>query len=192
MPELTELKVADDARLHWLPDGVHLRWVPGYEGRYAVTDTGRVVSFAYNGGVKELSPSTDRKGYKRVGLYDENSNRTFIQIHRLVLFAFEGEPDEGEEARHLDGDPTNNRRENLAWGTISENREDARRHGTLNTGEKNGGAKISESDVVEIRERYAEGGIKQQSLADEFGISRVQVTRICAGDRWVDAPGPTA
>jgi hypothetical protein len=51
-------------------------------------------------------------------------------VHRLVLEAFVGPCPEGMECRHLDGDPANNRLENLRWGTHRENAADQVRHGT--------------------------------------------------------------
>jgi predicted XRE-type DNA-binding protein len=38
--------------------------------------------------------------------------------------------------------------------------------------------KIEDEEVVEIRKRYAEGGISQRKLAEEFGIKQMQVSRI--------------
>lgn len=51
-------------------------------------------------------------------------------VHRLVLLAFVGPPDEGKQCRHLDGDPTNNNLSNLRWGTPAENNADQVSHGT--------------------------------------------------------------
>lgn len=50
--------------------------------------------------------------------------------HYLVLLAFVGDRPEGMDIRHLDGDPENNKVENLMYGTRSENTFDAVRHGT--------------------------------------------------------------
>lgn len=51
-------------------------------------------------------------------------------VHVLVALAFHGPRPEGMEVRHLDGTRTNNRPENLAWGTHSENMQDKVAHGT--------------------------------------------------------------
>ncbi len=59
-------------------------------------------------------------------------NSKMILVHHLVLLAFVGLPSEEQtEARHLDGNPSNNHRRNLKWGTHAENGEDARRHGRV-------------------------------------------------------------
>ena len=57
-------------------------------------------------------------------------------VHRLVLEAFVGPRPEGMVARHLNGDPGDNRLENLAWGTQSENNYDKVRHGTHHNANK--------------------------------------------------------
>ena len=45
-------------------------------------------------------------------------------VHQLILKAFIGEPPKGQEVRHLNGIPTDNRLENLEYGTRSENIHD--------------------------------------------------------------------
>lgn len=51
-------------------------------------------------------------------------------VHRLVLSAFTGPCPPGMECCHNDGDPSNNRPENLRWDTRSSNARDKRVHGT--------------------------------------------------------------
>nr|WP_243737862.1 HNH endonuclease [Blastococcus xanthinilyticus] len=50
-------------------------------------------------------------------------------MHRLVLLAFTGPASPGEVGRHMDGDPSNNRACNLAWGSPAENTADMLRMG---------------------------------------------------------------
>lgn len=71
-----------------------------------------------------------KRGYRLV-----NIHRKQVFIHRLVALAFIGPQPEGKPlVRHLNGDPFDNRVENLSWGDGVENMADARRHGTLRTG----------------------------------------------------------
>lgn len=106
-----------------------------------------------------------------------------VLIHRLVLEAFVGPRPDGLEARHRDGDPTNNRLDNLLWGTSSDNENDKRRHGTMQYGERNGMTKLTEEQVREIISRHANGE-SQRALAVAFGIRQPQVSRIVTGRRW--------
>jgi len=104
------------------------RWlsIPGYEGRYDVSDLGRVRSWVQHGGPHILKPWLDHRGYRIVNL-GRGAHR---KIHLLVLLAFVGPQPAGLVTRHLDGDPAHNHLGNLLYDTQSENRLDAVRHGT--------------------------------------------------------------
>lgn len=101
------------------------RPVVGHEGIYEVSDHGRVKRVAPGQGThpgRMLNPKVDDKGYYQVGI----GGRT-MRVHRLVLAAFVGpSPMLG---RHLDGNPKNNRLDNLRYGTPLENSADRIIHG---------------------------------------------------------------
>lgn len=108
------------------------RQIPGYPG-YEVSNRGRVRShLKYHGsfGPRILRQPPDRDGYPQVHLRDASGRDPVVKVHILVAVAFLGERQEGQEARHLDGDPANNRLTNLRYGTSSENSLDQVRHGT--------------------------------------------------------------
>jgi NUMOD4 motif/HNH endonuclease len=119
----------------WLP-------VPGYEDSYEVSNHGQVWSrprTTTRGGLLKLIP--DRHGYLHVTL-TQNGKQKHFPVHRLVMLAFAGAPEPGQEVRHLDGNPANNRWEpgteeeskaaggNLAYGTHARNMADMAEHGT--------------------------------------------------------------
>jgi hypothetical protein len=116
-------------------DDVTERWLPvsDYEGLYEVSDQGRVRSLTHQTpkgiryGRRLKVPL--RNGYPRVGLYREGVQVTRM-VHDLVTAAFLGPRPEGTEVRHLDGNPQNATRTNLAYGTHGENQFDQVRHGT--------------------------------------------------------------
>ena len=105
-----------------------------------------------------------------------------LYVHRAILEAFVGPCPVGQEGRHLDGNPTNNRLDNLAWGTRLENVADTRRHGRLPTGERSGTAKLTESAVLEIRRLY--GKYTLRFLAARFGVSHTAIRRAALGIKW--------
>ena len=113
--------------------------VRGYEGIYAVSDCGQVISLPFKqryilrNGVesyrrtkeKVLSQQTSNTGYLLVSLYKDGV-RTVRTVHSLVAETFligEG------EVNHKDGVKTNNSVSNLEYVTSSENKRHAVRHG---------------------------------------------------------------
>lgn len=79
---------------------------------------------------KIRKPHVNRSnGYVYCTLYNDGKSKT-IRVHRLILETFVGPCPEGYETRHINGDTTDNRLENLAWGTHSQNMKDRLEHGT--------------------------------------------------------------
>jgi hypothetical protein len=58
-------------------------------------------------------------------------------------------------------------------------------------GEKNGSAKLTEADVLDIRARVLRGET-QQAVADRHGISRGQIYNIMSGRSWFSLPWAAA
>lgn len=108
------------------------RWAPvaGYDGRYAVSSTGRVRSYARNPAGELLTLSNHGNGYLHVKLYDGRGRKRSVKVHVLMLETFIGPRPIGQVTRHLDGNKANNVLGNLAYGTYSENNDDQVRHGT--------------------------------------------------------------
>jgi hypothetical protein len=106
-------------------------------------------------------------------------------IHILVLSTFYGPcPPRKECCRHLNGDSTDNRwPENLEWGTQKENVDDKVRHGVHNKKERNGRAKLTQTDINNIRTRPYHYGIYSE-LAREYNISDTQIHRIRNKLQW--------
>jgi hypothetical protein len=158
------------------------REIPGYEGRYAVSDLGRVKSLSRevsvgNGHTRTmrgriLRPGSSASGHLSLPLgRDENGKISRgSPVHRLVLLAFVGLCPEGQECRHLDGDPTNNRLSNLTYGTRSENIIDVLRQGGV-------WRKLSVEDVLEVRRRLV-AGETGRSIAKEFGVAECTISAI--------------
>ena len=94
-------------------------WKPiaGFEGRYEVSNMGRVRSISFNqtGKTLILKPSVSSEGYYSVGLYDGTRRQQRLYVHRLVAQAFLDNPDNLETVNHIDENPQNNRADNLEW-----------------------------------------------------------------------------
>lgn len=94
-------------------------WKPieGYEGRYEVSNTGKVRSLNFKravGEVEEMRLQDKGKGYLAVWLwYGEGRNSHYVR--RLVAKAFIPNPQKLLEVNHLDEDKSNNHISNLEW-----------------------------------------------------------------------------
>jgi len=88
---------------------------------YEVSDQGRVRSIKR---AMLMRPCANRSGHTTIDI-----RRKRQYVHRMVLEAFVGPPPDGTKiSRHLNGDPSDNRLNNLAWGTSSDNAHDAYLH----------------------------------------------------------------
>ena len=90
--------------------------IRGFEGRYQVSNMGRVKGLKGN----ILTPSTSQ-GYKRVTLSIGNGSRKTVSVHRLVATAFVDGYADGMEVNHIDENHGNNRADNLEWITHAKN-----------------------------------------------------------------------
>jgi hypothetical protein len=70
----------------------------------------------------------------------------------------------------------------LRWATPTENQADRLLHGTDGRGERNASARLSESDVAEIR-RLTKSS-KHKEIAARFGVTRQTVGDIANNRRW--------
>ena len=62
--------------------------------------------------------------------------------------------------------------------------------GPITTDNADRDKKLSEEQVVSIRERYAETTDTQVEIADDYGIAQTNVQVIVTGETWKDAGGP--
>ena len=104
--------------------------VQGFEGRYQVSNMGRVRSLdrwtlndrpRFVKGMMLKSSLNNGRGYLRVSLSDGHRNYKHIEVHRLVALHFVPGYKEGLVVNHINEVKTDNRAENLEWCTFQYN-----------------------------------------------------------------------
>ena len=92
--------------------------IPGYEGKYQVSNDGKVRSLNYKrtGKTKILKQNTNKDGYKTL-LLCKNGKVKAYYIHRLVAIVFIPNPHNLPSVNHLNEVKTDNRVENVEWCT---------------------------------------------------------------------------
>ena len=93
--------------------------IEGYEGLYAVSNTGKVYSYKSKK-ILRSNATELRCGYINV-LLTKDGKRKQKYIHRLVAQAFIPNPENKPEVNHIDHNPQNNHVDNLEWVTKNEN-----------------------------------------------------------------------
>lgn len=135
-----------------------------------------------------LKPFLTNKGYFSVVLSVGNE-RIVRFVHRLVGQAFIPLADGKLHINHKNGITTDNRVCNLEWVTPSENQYHRARALCKAVGESHYKAKLTESDVSEIRAAVA-GGATQLSMAKKFEVSAQQIHRIVKNKSWATESPP--
>lgn len=156
--------------------------VVGYEGLYEVSNTGKVRN---NKTKINKSIILDTKGYVRVVLY-RNGKPIFKRVHRLVAKAFIANHLNKLQVNHIDGNKNNNYVSNLEWVTNQENMTHAIKNGLFdkqrnnNKGSKNNSAKLTEKQVLEIRNST----LSYSVLANKYGVDKSNIYLIVKRKKW--------
>ena len=158
--------------------------IEGYEGKYMVSNTGKVKSLNYNRTGKEriMKAYDNGYGYLFVVLYKEG-NREQPLVHRLVATAFLENPMGYNEINHKDENPKNNCVENLEWCSHSYNN-------SYNDKGKKIGKKLSKP-VIGIN-KVSGLIVEFPSLMEasrQTGIDQGNITRCCKGSKYYNSAG---
>lgn len=173
--------------------------IVNYEGRYAITKDGRVWSYpktvkvGKNGGVrfdkgKWLIATKAKAGKNHLRVYlAKDGIKMPILVHRAVAIAYIDNPNEYPFINHIDGNPLNNSVDNLEWCTAKQNTQHATNMG-MNTppvqkGNRNSQAKLTESQVREIRKLY-ERVTNCSAIARLYGVNPKTINDIVNRKHW--------
>ena len=171
--------------------------IAGWEGLYAVTEDGRVwahpKSTTAGSGIKyhvghwmKSHAYSGRTNHQRVYL-SRDGKKVGMQVHRLVADAFLPNPDCQPVVNHLDGDPLNNRVENLEWTTHSGNCIHAVRMGLTRLpnqrGASNSNARLTDASVLEMRTMHS-SGVSVSHISKVFGVASKTVRDAVTFKSW--------
>ena len=160
--------------------------IPGYECFYEASSLGRVRSLDRQIRTKSGSRNCFRSGKVLVGkllwdgyhsvLLTVDGVQKHFKTHRLVLSAFDGLRPDGYEARHLNGNRTDNRIDNLCWGTPAQNLEDKRAHGMVLAGERHPrwGKGVDGKKAKELEA----SGLTRSEIASRLKCSPGRITQV--------------
>lgn len=141
---------------------------------YNITREGEIIN-KRNGHI--LKQQKNGKGYMRVSI---GGTRYFV--HRLVAEKYIPNPENKPQINHIDGNKANNSAENLEWVTNQENRDHAISINLHFCGEKCSYAKLTEKDVLFIRENQDK--FSRTELAKKFGVSRATIRDVINRRSW--------
>ena len=166
-------------------------WKPavGFEGHYEVSDMGKVRTLLFRNRMatiqltapkilKQYWRGPEGREYLCVSLGRKNK-----RVHVLVLETFIGVRPFGLQSAHGDGDRSNNVVTNLRWATPKDNCADRIKHGRQARGSLTGNSKLTEMQVLRIRE-LKQRGWRNHQLAKEFRVSACAINDILRGRRW--------
>lgn len=171
------------------------------DNNYQISNLGNVRSkdmvLIKSNGVKEykhhikgrvLTPYVTGKGYKKGKGYltIRISNNKGKKIHRLVAEAFIPNPDNLPQVNHIDGNTFNNSVDNLEWCTAKKNIEHSVNMGLHAVGENVKYSKLTEKQVVEIRNTYICGDRNwgAMPLSRKYGVAPTTIRNIVKEKKW--------
>ena len=167
------------------------REIPGWEGFYAVSYRGEVRSMTRrvtrSDGFEQFIPGQskrihfDKDGYARTNLRRPGCSVT-AQVHVLVCEAFHGQKPPDSEVCHANDIRSDNRADNLSWGTRQSNAAEMAQRNRVK-GERHPRAKITPFQAFMIQTAPHTRG-NGPALAKALGVNHCVISGIWQGRNW--------
>lgn len=143
---------------------MNLKFIKNLNNKYLISDSGEVFSIASGSIYKRKDKN--QNGYRSITLGSRKKAKSFL-IHRLVAFAFLGDPKPNQEVNHKNGIKHDNRVENLEWVTKSEQQ-----------------FHVSRVLGKRFKKIFCSNGKEYRSIieaAEELGLNRSGISQVLSG-----------
>lgn len=165
--------------------------IPGYEGRYQVSDLCRVKSLGrmfwsgktnYYKSDRIIKVSKNSKGYQQFTV-SKNGISKSIKLHRILAELFIPKVDGKIFVNHKDGNKVNNNLENLEWCTHKENLKHAYDNGLLSVDKRIDNLKKFNikrmKPVIEVNSKKIYSSTSE--AARHLNLDITMIGRVCKG-----------
>ena len=158
--------------------------IKGYEGKYQVSNLGRVKSLNYRGNTNKeviMANTQNKNGYFKIGLSKNNKKKNYT-IHKLVAEAFIPNPNNLKEINHKDEDKSNNKVDNLEWCNHKENCNYGTRISRCS--EKQKGKHLGKNNPNSKKVRCITTGeifSTMKEAADKYNMKYLGISNCCTG-----------
>lgn len=166
--------------------------IPGFHG-YGISQEGRLYSkwrtrWGLGNAWRELTPFPNQDGYLTHFLTPTGGGKKrWIPVHKLMALSWLnlGDCPDGMTVNHKDGNKTNNKLSNLEVVTVQQNLAHAIATGLWKPkqGASHPNAKLTEQDVLTIRNRAAQGE-HYKTIAKDFPICASKVLDVINRKSW--------
>jgi len=152
--------------------------IPGFEN-YLISNLGNVYNKKFN---RVKKPTKGNGGYWSINL-SKNGKSSFCLLHRIVAITFLPNPENKPQVNHINADKKDNTVNNLEWVTSKENNIHSVTKGNGTKGTQVWTAKLSEKDVIKIKNRLKQGETLV-ILAKEFNVCKQTIFKIKTNKIW--------
>lgn len=127
--------------------------------KYSIDEFGNVFNSYSN---RYLKNTLGDDGYYKISLIDDDGNRKYFRVNRLVGISFVPNPENKPVINHKDGDKHNNHYKNLEWCTVSENTKHSYANGLQKT---NNGFSVLDHNKVHKICKLLEQGVRPKEIS---------------------------
>lgn len=152
--------------------------IPSYNG-YEASSFGRIRYVKRWKSPRILKAGKHTRGYSKYTLC-VNGRPFTVTGHRMVALAFIPNPLSLPEVNHINAIKTDDRPSNLEWTDRKGNTEHAVKNGLYPTGEKHHNSKLSNSDVLDIKNMLSKG-VLPSLIAKQFNVGKCHIKQIRSG-----------